>query len=144
MSRGGRGWTETEIDRLIDMRDRRRMVWSAIARELERDDTGQNGVGACCAAYGYHKARRAREAAMVAAGITPPTRRRIRLPADDAPVNLPPSQAARLDEPVCRPRYFHDADNDLRARIAEQGLTAGWFGDPKPGRSALDQREERK
>jgi hypothetical protein len=32
------------------------------------------------------------------------------------------------------------ADADLRGRIATQGLTAGLFGDPPPGRSALDQK----
>jgi hypothetical protein len=32
------------------------------------------------------------------------------------------------------------ADAELRSRIALQGLTAGLFGDPLPGRSALDQR----
>lgn len=32
------------------------------------------------------------------------------------------------------------ADADLRARIAEQGPTAGLFGDPPAGRSALDDR----
>lgn len=31
-------------------------------------------------------------------------------------------------------------DNELRSRIALQGLTAGLLGDPLPGRSALDQR----
>lgn len=45
---------------------------------------------------------------------------------------------------VKRPRYFHDADADLRGRIARQGLTAGFLGDPPPGRSALDQREASK
>lgn len=55
-----------------------------------------------------------------------------------------PAVAAELAKPVHRPRYVHDADLDLRARIAAQGLTAGWFGDPRPGRSALDQREARK
>ncbi|QPF81651.1 hypothetical protein IC762_17650 [Bradyrhizobium genosp. L] len=30
---------------------------------------------------------------------------------------------------------------DFHARIAERGLTAGFFGDPPPGRSALDKRE---
>lgn len=55
-----------------------------------------------------------------------------------------PAVAAELARPVHRPRYVHDADLDLRARIAAQGLTAGWFGDPRPGRSALDQREAQK
>jgi hypothetical protein len=30
------------------------------------------------------------------------------------------------------------ADQDLRSRISERGLTGGMFGDPAPGRSALD------
>ena len=140
----GRAWTKSEIDRLIEMRECRRMTWAAIARKLERTGTGQNGIDACRVAYGYHKGKRTREAAMIAAGMTPASRKRIRLPADDAPVDLPPSQAARLSKRDARPRYFHDAGIDIRARIAEQGLTAGMFGDPKPGRSALDQREARK
>jgi hypothetical protein len=32
------------------------------------------------------------------------------------------------------------ADAELRDRIEGRGLTAGWFGDPAPGRSALDRK----
>lgn len=34
-------------------------------------------------------------------------------------------------------------DAELRARISEQGITAGLLGDPRPGRSALDRMKER-
>lgn len=42
---------------------------------------------------------------------------------------------------VHRPRYIHEADMDIIARIDRQGLTAGFLGDPPPGRSALDQKQ---
>ena len=48
--------------------------------------------------------------------------------------------AEKLD-PNDRTRYFHDGDQFVRARIEKQGITAGVFGDPPKGRSALDQRE---
>ncbi len=55
-----------------------------------------------------------------------------------------PLPLVAVPRPEKRPRYFSDADNDIRARIARQGLTAGFLGDPPPGRSALDQREGHK
>jgi len=55
-------------------------------------------------------------------------------------VTSPPWFVAQ-PEPVKRPRYFHDADLHIVSRIERQGLTAGFLGDPPPGRSALDQRE---
>lgn len=137
----GRAWTRTEVDRLIHMREVKAMIWTAIARVLGRAGDPQGGAGTCCAAYRYHKAKRAREAELIAAGGTPLSRPRFRLPADeDRCLELPPAAAAQLAGPVARPRYFHGADSDLRARIARQGLTAGFLGDPPPGRSALDKR----
>lgn len=50
------------------------------------------------------------------------------------------AEAAILAAPVKRPRYFHDADRFVTSRITSQGLTAGIFGDPPEGRSALDKR----
>jgi hypothetical protein len=44
--------------------------------------------------------------------------------------------AATVDRATSRLRDW----TDLRARIAERGLTGGVFGDPPPGRSALDER----
>lgn len=132
----GRGWTPIEIDRLIHLRDDRRLIWTVIARKLGRN-AGSDGIGQCCSAYNYHKAKRAREAAMVAAGITLPAPR---TPCDNSPIAPTPAEVALLDAPTRRPRYF-SSDGGLMTRIAAQGLTAGYFGDPPPGRSALDQRQ---
>lgn len=134
----GRSWTEAEIDRLIMMRDEYRMIWTEIARKLGRHATANGGASQCCAAYRFHKAKRANEAAMKAAGTTLPPRR---APMDTRCEGLTPADAARLDAPVERPRYFSDMDTDVMKRIHAQGLTAGYFGDPPPGRSALDQRQ---
>nr|WP_246718530.1 hypothetical protein [Bradyrhizobium elkanii] len=58
-----------------------------------------------------------------------------------------PIETCSSSEQVLRPRARRQQDlgvlrdwADLRGRIAERGLTGGWFGDPPPGRSALDQR----
>lgn len=51
--------------------------------------------------------------------------------------------AAPAPGPVARSSAYsstHLVDADMRSRIALQGLTAGFFGDPLPGRSALDQK----
>jgi len=102
------------------------MTWDAIALALRRPSGN-----ACCWAYGHHQDE---------------------FP-DDAPVGepapvcpdwarpLPLSARRALAEPVKRPRYFSEIDADIIGRIARQGITAGFLGDPPPGRSALDQRE---
>lgn len=133
----GRSWTEIEVNRLIALRDDEGLIWSAVARKLGRRSGADGGIGQCCAAYNYHKAKRAREAAMIAAGITPPSPR---APCDNSSIAPTPAEVALLDAPAKRPRYF-SGDGDLMARIVAQGLTAGYFGDPPPGRSALDQRQ---
>lgn len=133
----GRSWTEIEVDRLIALRDDERLIWSVIARKLGRSVGADGGVGQCCAAYNYHKAKRATEAAMRAAGVMLPAPR---TPCDNSPIAPTPAEVARLDAPAKRPRYF-SGDGGVMARIAAQGLTAGYFGDPPPGRSALDQRQ---
>jgi hypothetical protein len=64
-----------------------------------------------------------------------------------APSLVPKDKAMPLkvlvtDAPYQRPtstaKFLMDAE--LRARIGEQGVTAGLLGDPLPGRSALDKR----
>lgn len=142
MARRGRTWTTREIDRLFAMRDRMRMKWLDIARDLGRCGPGRDGPAAVCAAYIYWKAKFAREAEMRAAGIEPP-KRMPRLAAEyNPPIAASPFVAASLAAPVKRPRYFHDADAFVTSRIARQGITAGLLGDPPPGRSALDRRGE--
>lgn len=136
----GRSWTEIEVNRLIALRDDEGLIWSAVARKLGRRSGADGGIGQCCAAYNYHKAKRARDAAaMIAAGITPPSPPPSpRAPCDNS--SIAPAEVALLVAPVKRARYF-SGDGDLMTRIVAQGLTAGYFGDPPPGRSALDQRQ---
>lgn len=136
MTQPRRTWTQQMIDHLIHMREVEKMTWDAIGAAF--GVTGAN----CCTRYHHRQAKiriaeareaaRARAAHLAANGIVaaPP------LPSPPpAPVIAGPPLA------VHRPRYFHAADNDIRSRIARQGLTAGFLGDPPPGRSALDQRE---
>ena len=146
-----RSWTMHEIENLIEMRDVRHMKWIEIAKSLGRFGgvSRRQACATCCSSYKYWKEKFARQAAMRSAGIEPPKRQKpaarpMELPADAEPIAPPPSVAALLNAPVKRPRYLHDADLDLRARIALQGLTAGFLGDPPRGRSALDQREAQK
>lgn len=133
-----RGWLASEIARMIEMRDMQHMKWIDIARAFGRCGPFRDGPASCCATYTYWKAKFAREAKMRAAGINPPPRR---IPANyDPPIEAPASVARSLAAPVKRPRYFHSDDMDIMGRIERQGLSAGMFGDPIPGRSALDRR----
>lgn len=145
----GRSWTEIEVNRLIALRDDERLIWSVIARKLGRSAGADGGVGQCCAAYRFHTARRTRRAAMIAAGLTPSARRVPRDNYQKAKRDTTPTTVAIEPVPVevaspsapARRRYFSDNETSVMARIAAQGLTAGYFGDPPPGRSALDQRQ---
>ena len=93
-----------------------------IGRELDHDP------GGCAWAYAYHGAKFRAESRGV--DIVAAMKR------------LSPAAQKTLAEPVARPRHFSDVDRDINLRIARQGLTAGVFGDPPPGRSALDQRRQ--
>lgn len=119
-SKGPRKFSPREIDRIFAARDIDEMKWREIGEEL-----GRNGA-TCYWAYRYYGQKIRAE---LLRPQTPP-RRRVRSAASDA------------HAPAQRPRYFHHPDNDLRARIASQGITAGFLGDPPPGRSALDQLRE--
>lgn len=144
MPRNGRGWTTSELDRMFKMRDEDGAKWIDIARALRRCGIGRDGPAACCAAYNYWKAKFAREAEMRAAGIEPPKRAAPMPDAYGRGLAASRAQVAELNSTVRRPRYFHDADMDIIGRIDRQGLTSGFFGDPIPGRSALDKRQEAK
>jgi hypothetical protein len=137
-----KGWTEHEVQQLIDMRENRRMKWREIARALGRSGE-RGGMSVCSGAYAYWTAKFKREAAMRAKGIEPPKQMRHSAASHDTPIAAPPVVAKGLAEPVKRPRYFHQVDMDLIARIERQGLTAGFLGDPPKGRSALDRKEGR-
>lgn len=146
---GRRIWSPAKIDRLFEMRDVEDMTWAQIAEEFHY--TGAN----CCTRYKYYKTKRHIEAIRrgdVAPDSQPVVSRRSRwtqprkpVPAvvvkPVKPVKPQKLKQAPASEPVIhRPRYFHEADADIVARIERQGLTAGFLGDPPPGRSALDQR----
>lgn len=138
-----RTWTTHQIERIFDMRDNQRMKWIDIARAFNMCGPGRDGPAAVSAVYIYWKKKYAIEAEMRAQGREPPKRLR---PRQRQAVNLPgiaasPSIAAQLAAPIHRPRYFSDSDRFIMDRIDRQGLTAGFCGDPLPGRSALDQRE---
>ncbi|WP_375782887.1 SANT/Myb-like DNA-binding domain-containing protein [Bradyrhizobium sp. Pha-3] len=61
----------------------------------------------------------------------------IAAPTAPEPARAPaPSAYIDFNRPASPFRFGFDAD--IRARVAEQGATAGLLGDPKPGRSALD------
>lgn len=142
-----RFFTMYDIHRVIEMRDQQGMKWIDIAAAVGRTGTNPKaGCATCYSAYKYWKEKLAQPAKTPAAGREPTkweTRRKAKAPeppADAVPITAPPIVPALLNAPDKRPRYFHDADNDMRARIARQGLTAGLLGDPPPGRSALDQR----
>lgn len=144
-----RFFTMHDIHRLIDMRDRQGMKWIDIAAAVGRTGTNPKaGCATCYSAYKYWKEKLAQPAKTRAAG-TEPTKwetRRAEHPAEVSPdavtIAAAPIVADLPTEAIKRrPSYFSDADNDIRARIARQGLTAGFLGDPPPGRSALDQRE---
>lgn len=143
-----RFFTMYDILRVIEMRDQQGMKWIDIAAAVGRTGTNPKaGCATCYSAYKYWKEKLAQPPKTRAAGIEPTkweTRRAEQPPevsADAGTIAAPPIVADLPTEPVKRPRYFHDADNDMRARIARQGLTAGFLGDPPPGRSALDQKE---
>jgi len=141
---GRRIWTTADIDRMIDMRDVQRMKWIDIGKAFGRSESN------CAARYCYYHAQRRVQA--VRRGETPPERPApFTSPRIDARAKAPPRKRkavaalapkpVRAPEFIHRPRYFHEADADIAARIRRQGLTAGFLGDPPAGRSALDQKQ---
>lgn len=135
----GQSWGDDKIARLFHMRDELQMSWHEIGARF-----GVSGPCACTR-YNYHSAKRriAEQRARVLAEAADVARRPpIVVPRPVAPPQAPAVAAPPPAPPdaVKRPRYFHDGDMEIRSRIASQGLTAGFLGDPPPGRSALDQR----
>lgn len=118
-------WTEAERSRLFALRERR-YHWDDIAREMKRTS------GSCQQQYNLRKPEGTPRKTRSARVDVPPPAPAPRMPVLQA-APTPPS-ARRVSTHV----LINDAD--LRARIAQQGLTAGLLGDPLPGRSALDQR----
>jgi hypothetical protein len=124
-------FTEHDLERLFHARDVLRRKWDDIARDLP----GNRSAATCCWAYKYYRSKWLLEVARESS--TAPTKAARRVMPKIAAAAPP----ARSREPDKRPRYFHEADADIRARIDRQGITSGFFGDPPPGRSALDQKQ---
>ena len=129
--------TPAEIDRLFELRDVQKLKWREIV-----DITGGTEAG-LCARYIYYSQKRRLEA-MRAGKPVPAETRKFRGVERGEPVSScarpvhAPAVAPQVEKR--RPRYSHDADADIAARIRRQGVTAGILGDPPAGRSALDQR----
>lgn len=115
---GRRKWSRADIDRLFHMKDVLKLKWRPIGEAF--------GVSAAMACTRYQYYKNGGDSA------GPPAVRPAKLDS--------PPKPARAAEIIHRPRYFHEADADIAARIRRQGLTAGFLGDPPPGRSALDRR----
>jgi hypothetical protein len=139
-----RAFSDADIDRLIEMRDVLKMRWRAIG--VEFGDTASN----CCWRYKYYTDKRRLEGLREGEPL-PPRRTRTWSPptTPNKPCTvMPPPKAkpvviAKVAVPnEHRPRYFHEADADIAARIDRQGITAGLLGDPPAGRSALDQKRD--
>ncbi len=119
---GRRKWSRADIYRLFELRDVQKLKWREIGEAFGAP------ASVCCTRYQYYKNG--------GASSGPPAVVPVGAAKSDAPIK--PARAAEI---VHRPRYFHEADADIAARISRQGLTAGFLGDPPPGRSALDQKQ---
>lgn len=129
-------WTKEEIDQLIHLREVKRLKWREISKIM-----GHPPANLTWAFY-YYGGERPPPAVKKPRPAPKPKASRLKASKPvDRIVGAPTrAEAARLAAPVVRPRYFHEADMDIIARIDRQGLTAGFLGDPPAGRSALDRR----
>lgn len=135
MSRGPR-WTEAELEKMFRMRARG-CAFDEISAEI-----GTRTTSACMSTYYVEIGRR-----RALAGIAP-NRRPRHTPPPPPPVTSPaPSPAPPPSPPIeirgdrsSASTVMLSVDAELRARIAERGITGGLLGDPMPGRSALDKK----
>lgn len=130
-----RYWSDAENAKLIELRDAHRLDWRSIAEELPG-----RGANACQGQY-YAEMRRRKSGLkrVLKIGEHRPTRR-VDRPAVDAAAK-PPAGPVALAPAVRMPLLDGLRERaELHLRIAERGLTAAFFGDPPPGRSALDER----
>jgi hypothetical protein len=137
-------WSADEDTALLRLRDIERRDWLSIAARLPG-----RSVASCEQRY-YGKLKGARDCTRRPRGPIPSRpavswRKRGGAIAVVAPdvvavvdVPAPPAAVAVRTRP---PFLDHLRDRaELHLRIDRQGLTAAFFGDPPPGRSALDQR----
>lgn len=148
-----RRWSAADIDRLFELRDVQQLTWREIGEAFD------DNFASCCTRYFYYKDKYRLEAMRDGEEVTPrreskprrrwstpvapkqkPRRTAPSPPLAPAPKPEPVFVARNVAAPIKRPRYIHEADMDIIARIDRQGLTSGFLGDPPAGRSALDQR----
>lgn len=119
-------WTVERLKLVVKLRDVDGLAWSMIGERF-----GVKGP-ICCARYHAYKAELRIAERRKALGLVDPQ------PKNPARVERP--SILPTINPEKRPRYFHSDDMDVLGRVERQGLTAGFLGDPPPGRSALDKR----
>jgi hypothetical protein len=140
-------WTQAQIaivERYIDDATRRRVY---VRWDLHADEIGHPVSSIRTMAHHIRNKRRD--------GIARNLRQKLRALADKPPsYGQAPGPAYRGKLPAKKPARAIELDShristttamlklgaEMRDRIGAQGLTAGWFGDPPPGRSALDER----
>lgn len=134
-------WDAAEEDHLLFLRDRERLGFPAIAKRLGRTSGGCQ-VRYYGRLYGRNGAKHygvfhpsARKAELVVAEPAPPPA----VARSPAPAPMPMARPSARDQRSVNLDALREW-NELRARIAERGLTGGVLGDPAPGRSALDER----
>jgi hypothetical protein len=128
-------WREAEQDKLLALRDEQGLDWPAVAAALP----GRT-EGACKIQYYARLRDRAQAKRYSANRLLPPRPAPVPVIVTAPPVA---PQCIMVEMAVPRRSASLDVlrtDADLRARIAERGLTGGVFNDPPPGRSALDER----
>lgn len=115
-------WTEAEDRLLWRLREDEGAEWPAITRQLGRTE-------AACAMR-LSKLRKARRGRGVATSAV-------------SSIRVAPPQTATPRLVTAPLKVVRAVDHDILERIAERGLTAGVFGDPPMGASALDKRGAR-
>lgn len=139
----GQQWLREEDADLLRMRDGERLDWPAISAQLPG-----RSAAACEQRY-YGKLKDVRNRTRRPRGPKPSEpvvswRKRGAAIGGVVTDSVPPSAPVVLPpvpERTRMPLLDHLRERaELQARIERQGLTAAYFGDPPPGRSALDQR----
>ncbi|BAL77051.1 hypothetical protein [Bradyrhizobium cosmicum] len=139
-------WTSADDEKLLRLRDGERLSFPEIVKQMP----GRT-QGACELRYymGLKGVRDGTERPKGPKPFLPAVSWRKRGAVKAGVVLEPPVAVASLPVPVPPPvverRRMPSLDHlreraELQLRIDRQGLTAGFFGDPPPGRSALDQR----
>ncbi|MFB6460470.1 hypothetical protein [Bradyrhizobium tunisiense] len=128
-------WSQAEDDHLLFLRDREKLRFCQIGLRLGRTPEAceVRYYGRLFAVNGAKHYGQARGAGRPVGGSKPRPEKVVR----------PIEPQIRLPEPrACRAVNLDALREmaELRLRIAERGLTGGVFGDPRPGRSALDER----